>query len=118
MPNHLVAGEPPSHIAYIEEVGQTARDMRFTAAATTPPSNPSLIEREALPAVGSATAFATTNLFTDTLSSPTPTVAARAQSFTDEPAMAGSSSNPSDGQMLLHLPLSLSPSPEASSRYI
>jgi len=31
------------------------------------------------------------------------------QSFTDEPTMAGSSSNPSDSQMLLHLPLCLLP---------
>ena len=85
-----------------------AHDTRFTAATTTPPSNPSPIEREALAAAGNATAFATTNLLTDTLWSPTPTVAARVQSFTDEPAMVGSSSNPSDGQMLLHLPLSIS----------
>ena len=77
-----------------------ARDTRFTAVATTPPSNPSPIEREALLAAGSVTSFATTNLFTDTLSSTTPTVAAHAQSFTDEPTMAtmaGSSSDPSDG---------------------
>ena len=93
-----------------------AHDTRFTAATTTPPSNPSPIEREALLAAGSVTSFATTNLFTDTFSSPTPTVAARAQSFIDEPAMAWSSSNPSDGQMLLHLSLSLFS--EASSRSI
>ena len=37
-----------------------ALDTRFTVAATTPPSNPSPIVREALPAAGSATAFATT----------------------------------------------------------
>ena len=37
-----------------------ARDTRLTAAATTPPSNPSPIEREALPVAESATAFATT----------------------------------------------------------
>ena len=37
-----------------------AQDTRFTATATTPPSNPSPIMREALPAAESATAFATT----------------------------------------------------------
>ena len=115
MSSHLVASGPPSHSGYKEEVGQTALVTRFTAAATTPPSNPSPIEREPLPAAGSATAFTTAN--TTSLCHPSfPTVAALAQIFTDEPAMAGSSSNPSDGQMLLHL--SLSSFHETSSRSI
>ena len=55
-----MASGPPSHSGYKEEVGQTALVTRFTAAATTPPANSSPIEREALPAAGSATAVATT----------------------------------------------------------
>ena len=98
-----MASGPPSHSAYKEEVGQTVHVTRF-AATTAHCPNPNPIQRVALPAAGSTTASTTTaGLHTYTKRR------CLAQIFIDEPVKAGSSS---DGQMLLHLSLSLSPTPK------